>query len=101
MGSPGLAQAYASRGMYGESLASCEKVATRFGGNPHSRALRSLILAMAGKTDEAKTILNELNERPKLDPMALRGNFAFRLRLISGLPETLVLDHCLSNITTL
>jgi tetratricopeptide (TPR) repeat protein len=67
----GLAQAYASRGMYGESLASCEKVATRFGGNPHSRALRSLILAMAGKTDEAKTILNELNERPKLDPMAL------------------------------
>jgi len=58
-------------GMYEESLAACEKVATLFGGNPHSRALRSLILAMAGKTDEAKTILNELNDRPKLDPMAL------------------------------
>ena len=67
----GLAQAYAWRGMYAESLASCEKVTTVFGGNPHSRALRSLILAMAGKTEEAKTILNELNERPKLDPMAL------------------------------
>jgi TolB-like protein/Tfp pilus assembly protein PilF len=67
----GLARAYACRGMYEESLAACEKVATLFGGNPHSRALRSLILAMAGKTDEAKTILNELNDRPKLDPMAL------------------------------
>ena len=67
----GLARAYACRGMYEESLAACEKVATLFGGNPHSRALRSLILAMAGKTDEAKTILNELNDRTKLDPMAL------------------------------
>jgi TolB-like protein/Tfp pilus assembly protein PilF len=66
-----LAQAYALRGMYEESLAACERVASLFGGNPHSRALRSLILAMAGKTEEAKTILNELNERPKLDPMAL------------------------------
>jgi len=67
----GLARAYAWGGMYEESLAACEKVATLFGGNPHSRALRSLILAMAGKTDEAKTILNELNDRPKLDPLAL------------------------------
>jgi tetratricopeptide (TPR) repeat protein len=67
----GLAQAYAWKEMYAESLASCEKAVTLFGGNPHSRALRSLILAMAGKTEEAKTILNELNERPKLDPMAL------------------------------
>ena len=66
-----LAQAYAWRGMYAESLAICEKVATLLGGNPHSRALRSLILAMAGKTEEAKTILNELNERPKLDHMTL------------------------------
>ena len=67
----GLARAYALGGMYEESLAACEKVATLFGGNPHSRALRSLILAMAGKTDEAKTILNELNDRPKLDPLTL------------------------------
>jgi tetratricopeptide (TPR) repeat protein len=67
----GLAQAYAWRGMSAESLAACEKVATLFGSNPHSRALRSLVLAIAGKADGAKTILNELNERPKLDPMAL------------------------------
>jgi tetratricopeptide (TPR) repeat protein len=67
----GLAQAYAWKEMYAESLASCEKGATLCGGNPHSRALRCLILAMAGKTEEAKTILNELNERPKLDSMAL------------------------------
>ena len=67
----GLARAYASGGMYEESLTACEKVATLLGSNPHTRALRSLILAMAGKTDEAKTILNELNDRPKLDPLAL------------------------------
>jgi TolB-like protein/Tfp pilus assembly protein PilF len=67
----GLALAYAWGGMYAESLATCEKVATLLGGNPHSRALRSLILAMAGKANDAETILNELNERPKLDPMAL------------------------------
>jgi len=66
-----LAQVYACRGMYAESLAACEKVATLFQDNPHSRALRSLILAMASKTEEAKAILNELNNRPKLDPMAL------------------------------
>jgi eukaryotic-like serine/threonine-protein kinase len=67
----GLSRAYASKGMYEESLAACEKVATLFGSNPHSRALRSLILAIAGKTDEAKTILNEFNDRPKLDPLTL------------------------------
>ena len=67
----GLARAYASGGMYEESLTACEKVATLLGSNPHTRALRSLILAMAGKTDEAKTILNELNDRPKLEPLAL------------------------------
>ena len=66
-----LAQVYACRGMYAESLATCEKVATLFRDNPHSRALRSLILAMAGKTEDAKAILAELNDRPKLDPMAL------------------------------
>jgi TolB-like protein/Tfp pilus assembly protein PilF len=67
----GLSRAYASKGMYEESFAGCKKVATLFGSNPLSRALRSLILAMAGKTDEAKAILNELSDRPELDPMAL------------------------------
>lgn len=33
----------------------------------YSRALHGLILAIAGKTDEAKAILNELRERPKRD----------------------------------
>jgi Tfp pilus assembly protein PilF len=67
----GLAQAYALRGMYGEISLPVRRWQPSLGATPHSRALRSLILAMAGKTDEAKTILNELNERPKLDPMAL------------------------------
>jgi TolB-like protein/Tfp pilus assembly protein PilF len=66
-----LAQVYACRGMYVESLATCEKATALFRDNPHSRALRSLVLAMVGKTEEAKAILNELNERPKLDPIAL------------------------------
>ncbi len=66
-----LAQVYAWKGAYAESLAVCEKVASLFGGNPYSRALRGLILAISGQTDEAKTILNELKARPKLDPVAL------------------------------
>ena len=66
-----LSQIYACRGMYVESLAACEKVATLFRDNPHSRALRSLVLAMVGKTEEATAILNQLNDQPKLDPIAL------------------------------
>jgi tetratricopeptide (TPR) repeat protein len=66
-----LAQVYASKGRYDESLAACEKVASLLGGNPHSRGLRGLILAMAGRTDEAKTILNDLKKQPRLDSMAL------------------------------
>jgi tetratricopeptide (TPR) repeat protein len=66
-----LAQVYAWKGAYAESLAVCEKVASLFGGNSYSRALRGLILAISGQTDEARTILNELKARPKLDPVAL------------------------------
>jgi serine/threonine protein kinase/tetratricopeptide (TPR) repeat protein len=65
-----LAQVYARKGRYEEGLAACEKVASFFGGNAYSRALRSLILAIAGGTDEAKTILNDLKKQPKLDSMA-------------------------------
>ncbi|HET7748447.1 MAG TPA: tetratricopeptide repeat protein, partial [Terriglobales bacterium] len=66
-----LAQVYAWKGMYEESLVVCEKVARLFGGNPYSRALRGLILAMADRADEARTILSELRARPKLDTVAL------------------------------
>jgi tetratricopeptide (TPR) repeat protein len=66
-----LAQVCAWKGRYEESLEACEKVASLFGGNAYSRALRGLILAMAGRTDEAKTILNDLKKQPKLDSMAL------------------------------
>jgi tetratricopeptide (TPR) repeat protein len=45
-----LAQVYAWESRYEESLAACEKVANLFEGNPSSRGLRALILAMAGKT---------------------------------------------------
>jgi hypothetical protein len=57
--------------MYEESLVVCEKVASLYGGNPYSRAMPSLILAISGKTDEAKKILNELKRQPKLDPLSL------------------------------
>ncbi len=66
-----LAQVYAWKGMYEESLAACEKVANLRGDSPYSRTLRSLILAIAGKTDEAKVILNKLKRHPKLDSIAL------------------------------
>jgi tetratricopeptide (TPR) repeat protein len=54
-----------------ESLATCEKVASLYRGSPFSRALRSLILALAAKTDEAKKIVNELKKQPRLDPLSL------------------------------
>ncbi len=66
-----LAQVYAWKGMYEESLAACEKAANLRGDSLYSRTLRSLILAIAGKTDEAKTILNELKRHPKLDSIAI------------------------------
>ncbi|HEX4920432.1 MAG TPA: hypothetical protein VFV92_06800, partial [Candidatus Bathyarchaeia archaeon] len=66
-----LAHVYAWKGMYEESLATCEKVAALYGGSPFNRALSSLILAIAGKTNEAKKILNELEKQPKLDPLSL------------------------------
>jgi TolB-like protein/cytochrome c-type biogenesis protein CcmH/NrfG len=66
-----LAEVLAWKARYEESLAACEKVASLFGGNPYSRVLRGLILAIAGSTDKAKTILNEFKKRPKLDSMAI------------------------------
>ena len=65
-----LAQVYAWKGMY-EDLAACEKAANLCGDSLYSRTLRSLILAIAGKTDEAKTILNELKRHPTLDSIAI------------------------------
>ena len=66
-----LALTYACKGMYEESLAESEKVASLFGSSPRSRALSSLILAMAGKTDEAQKILSELKGYRKLDSLSL------------------------------
>jgi TolB-like protein/Flp pilus assembly protein TadD len=66
-----LAQVYARKGMSEESLATCEKATALLVGSPFSRAYPSLILALVGKTDEAKTILSELKRYPKLDPFAL------------------------------
>ena len=66
-----LAQVYAWKGRYEESLAECEKVLHLFAGNTYSRALRGLILATAGRKDEVKAILNDLKKQPKLDSSAL------------------------------
>jgi tetratricopeptide (TPR) repeat protein len=68
-----LPQVYAWKGRYDEGLAACEKLASLLEGKPYSTALRSLILAMAGRSDEAKAILTELKKRPKLDAVALMG----------------------------
>jgi serine/threonine protein kinase/tetratricopeptide (TPR) repeat protein len=66
-----LAQVYAWKGLYEESLAISKKVASLHGDSSYSKALRSLILAIAGKKDDASTILNELKRQPKLDPVTL------------------------------
>jgi hypothetical protein len=54
-----------------EALAQGETTSAIVGQVPYSTALRGLILAMSGQTDKARTILNELKARPKLDPVAL------------------------------
>jgi tetratricopeptide (TPR) repeat protein len=46
-------------------------VASLHGDSSYSKALRSLILALADKKDEASRILNELKRQPKLDPVTL------------------------------
>lgn len=65
-----LAHVYALKGMYQESLATCERVTAVHGG-ALSRALTSLILAIGGRTDEAKKMLSELKAYPKLDSVSL------------------------------
>jgi tetratricopeptide (TPR) repeat protein len=66
-----LAYVYAVKGMCEQSLTTCEKVSALYGDSPLSKALPSLILAIAGKTDEARKILNELKKQPRLDPLSL------------------------------
>ena len=66
-----LAQVYAWKGMYEQSLAACEKVADLRRDSPYSGTLRTLILAIAGRTDEAKTILSASKRHPKFDSIAL------------------------------
>ncbi len=66
-----LASTYARKGMYDEGLATCQKMASLCGSSPLSRALSSLILARAGKTDEAQKILSELKGHQELDSRSL------------------------------
>ena len=66
-----LALNYSSKGMYDEGLAICQKVVSLSGNSPQSRAFSSLILAMAGKTDEAQKILIELKGYRNLDSLSL------------------------------
>lgn len=57
--------------MHVQSLATYEKAASLLRGNPFSRVLHSLILAIVGKTEEAKRILSELKKHPKLGSRSL------------------------------
>ena len=66
-----LALIYALKGMNAESLGACEKAASLFWDDFSGKALRSLILAIVGKTDEAKAILNDFKKQPKPNSMAL------------------------------
>jgi TolB-like protein len=66
-----LARTYSRKGMHEEGLATCQKVVSLCGSSPLGRALSSLILARAGKTDEAQKILSELKGHQKLDSRSL------------------------------
>ena len=66
-----LARTYSRKGMYKEGLATCQKVVSLCGRSPVGRALSSLILAIAGKTDEVPKILGELKGYGKLDSRSL------------------------------
>jgi len=66
-----LARTYSRKGMYKEGLATCQKVVSLCGRSPVGRALSSLILAIAGKTDEVQKILGELKGYGKLDSRSL------------------------------
>ena len=66
-----LAHVYARKGMHEESLVECDKEESVCGPTSYGRVLLALILAMAGRTDEAKKNINEWYEQPKLDPMSL------------------------------
>jgi len=66
-----LARAYSYKGMYEESLATCQKVVTLSGSYSLGRALSCLVLAMAGKTDEAQKILSEMKGYRDLDSLSL------------------------------
>jgi serine/threonine protein kinase len=66
-----LALTYSLKGMYEEGLATCQKVVSLCGSNPLGRASSCLILARAGKTDEAQKILSELKGHQKLGSRSL------------------------------
>jgi serine/threonine protein kinase/tetratricopeptide (TPR) repeat protein len=66
-----LTRSYCRKGMYQEGLATCQKVVSLCGCNTLSRALSSNVLAMAGKTDEARAIVSELKGQRKIDSWSL------------------------------
>jgi eukaryotic-like serine/threonine-protein kinase len=66
-----LALTYARKEMYEEGLAACQKVVTLCGSDPLGRALSCLVLALAGKTDEAQKILSELKGHRELHSRSL------------------------------
>jgi tetratricopeptide (TPR) repeat protein len=67
----GLAVTYAWKGMYEEGLATCKKVVNLCGSDPFGTALSCLVLAMAGKTDEAQKLLSELKGHRKVHSLSL------------------------------
>lgn len=56
-----LGRAYVQEGMYGEAIAAFEK-ALQFSGNREGRAALAHAYALAGRTEEARSILRELKE---------------------------------------
>ncbi len=66
-----LAQAYACMGIHSESRAACDKMTSLYPSSLYCRAVRSFILAMNGKKDDATEAVIELKKHPEADSLSL------------------------------
>jgi tetratricopeptide (TPR) repeat protein len=71
-----MALSYALMGMPQEAIAECEKAKAVRAIAPHSYGSFGAAYALAGKPGEARKILNELLERPIIDPVVIAKIYA-------------------------
>ena len=68
-----LAFACALQGRYEEAIAACERISRFPGGGSRGRALLGYCHALAGRIEEARSILEEMKNRPEKDLFVLHN----------------------------